>query len=404
MLRLWGTLLAGVFAAVVSVGGASQAGGAAVIKVCGSGNGHGVGLSQYGAYGRAKAGQGYARIIKSYYRGAELKRLPDNPPVKVLLGSKSLTESQRVLVRQKSKARLINLNTRSGVDLGPGAYEVRYLKDKKLYRVVNVSRRKAVGAYRGPLLFRRVSGRSLGYGRRLYRGSFLVRAVGARVLLVNRLRMEAYLRGVVPGEMSPSWHPEALKSQAVAARSYARSTRRSGTFDFYADTRDQAYGGRSVETAATNRAVGATARVYALYEGRPITAFFHSSGGGYTESAALVFSPSPYLKAVRDVDGAGRPFEKRVGSPWLNWRGTLDAGGSRGLGVGDLRRVRVLSRSRSGRALKVEVTGTSGKKTVSGQYGIRYAFRTGGLTLADGSSYPAGILPGTRVEFGSACR
>lgn len=403
MLRVWGTLLAGVVASLAFLGVATQAGGATAIKVCGSGNGHGVGLSQYGAYGRARAGQGYARILKSYYRGVALKKFSDNPPVRVLLGRKPLGKPHRVVVRSGSRARLINLRTRGGVTLAPGAYAVRYLEDRKLYRVVDVSRKKAIGAYRGPLLFRRVSGSPLKYGRNLYRGAFLVRAVRSRLLLVNRLRMEAYLRGVVPREMPASWHPQALKSQAVAARSYARATRRSGAFDFYPDTRDQVYGGRSAETAATNRAVGATARIHAVYDGRPITALFHSSGGGYTESSAHVFGAVPYLKAVRDVDGSGRPFEKRVNSPWTNWRGTLDADGSRRLGVGALRRVRVVARSRSGRALKVEVTGTNGKKTVSGQYDIRAAFRTNGLRRADGSRYPAGPLPGARVRFGSAC-
>lgn len=403
MVRIWGTLLAGVFAALAFVGIASQTEAATALKVCGSGNGHGVGLSQYGAYGRAKAGQSYARIIKSYYRGVRLKKFASNPTVGVLLGRKSLSKSHKVIVRSGSRAKLINLKTKGSVTLGPGVYAVRYLKDRNLYRVVNVSRKKAVGAYRGPLLFQRVSGSSLKYGKRLYRGTFLVRTTKSRILLVNRLRMEDYLRSVVPSEMPSSWHPQALNSQAVAARSYARSTMRSGAFDFYADTRDQVYGGRSAETAATNRAVSSTARVHAVYDGKPITAFFHSSGGGYTESSAYVFSASPYLKAIRDVDGLGRPFEKRVNSPWTNWRGTLDADGSRKLGVGNLRRVRVLSRSRSGRALKIEVTGANGKKTVAGQYDIRYALKTNGLNRADGSRYPAGTLPSAKVRFGSAC-
>ncbi len=403
MLRISGTLLVGFFVALAFVASASRAGAATTIEVCGSGNGHGVGLSQYGAYGRAEAGQSYVRIIKSYYRGVALKKFAGNPPVGVLLGSKALSGSHNVVVRPGSESRLVNLETKGSVNLGPGVYAVRYLEDRDLYRVTNLSKRKAVGAYRGPLLFQRASGSPLKYGKRLYRGAFLVRTTRSRILLVNRLRMEGYLRGVVPSEMSSSWPPEALKSQAVAARSYARATMRSGAFDFYADTRDQAYGGRSAETVATNRAVSATARVHAVYGGKPIIAFFHSSGGGYTEDSSYVFSASPYLKAVRDVDGSGRSFERRIDSPWTSWRGTLDAEGSRKLGVGRLRGVRVLSRSRSGRALKIEVTGANGKKTVAGQYDIRYALKTNGLTLADGSSYPAGLLPGTRVRFGSAC-
>ena len=403
MLRIYGVLLSGFLAAAISLGVVSQAEGATNVKVCGSGNGHGVGLSQYGAYGRAEAGQGYARILKSYYRGVSLRKFSTNPTVRVLLGAKSLRGYHQIVVRSGSRAKLINLNTRGTVKLGPGAYRVRYLKNRKLYRVVDVSRKKVLGAYRGPILFQRVSGNPLKYGKNLYRGAFLVRASKSRTFLINRLRMEAYLRGVVPMEMPSSWHPEALKSQAVAARSYARATKRRGAFDYYADTRSQVYGGRSAETPATNRSVKATARVHAVYGGKAITAFFHSSDGGYTEDSSYVFSSSPYLKAVRDVDGSGQPFERRVDSPWIRWRGTLDSSGSRKLGVGELRRVRVLSRSRSGRALKVEVTGSKGRKTVAGQYDIRYAFKTNGLRRADGSRYPTGSLPSAKVKFGSAC-
>ncbi len=113
MLKIWGTLLAGLVVATIFAGAASQAEGATTIKVCGSGYGHGVGLSQYGAYGRAKAGQGYARIIKSYYRGVGLQKLTNDPLVRVLLGQKSLSGSHRVVVRSGSKARLINLKTRA---------------------------------------------------------------------------------------------------------------------------------------------------------------------------------------------------------------------------------------------------------------------------------------------------
>lgn len=403
MLKILGTMAAGVVAAVFTLGITSQAGAAAGVKVCGAGNGHGVGLSQYGAYGRAEAGQNYARILKAYYRGTSLKQFNTNPPVRVLLGARSLRGHHKVIVRTGSRARLINLNTRGKVRLGPGVYRVRYLKNRELYRVVDISRKKVVGAYKGPLLFQRLSGSPLKYGKTLYRGAFLVRASKRRIFLINRLRMESYIRGVVPMEMPASWHPQALKSQAVAARSYARATKRSGAFDYFADTRSQVYGGRSAETRRTNRAVGSTARIHAVYGGRAITAFFHSSAGAYTEDSSYVFSSSPYLKAVRDVDGSGRPYERRVDSPWLRWRGTLDTDGSPQLGVGTIKSVRVLSRSPSRRATKIEVSGSKGKKTVSGQYNIRYALKTNGLTRADGSRYPAGTLPSARVWFGSAC-
>lgn len=392
-----------VTAMIAGVGAAPEAKGATGVKVCGSGYGHGVGLSQYGAYGRAKAGQGYAKIIKSYYKGVSLKKFSSNPNVRVLLGSRSFSDGQLIVVRSGSKARLKNLATGGTVSLGPATYKVSYLSSKKLYRVTNVSRQKRVGSYRGPLVFQRVSGSVLSYGGKGYRGSLRAQVSGSRLLMVNSLRMESYVRGVVPNEMPASWASEALKSQAVAARSFARATRGGSVFDFYADTRDQVYGGRSSETRATNRAVGATARVNAVYGGKAITAFFHSSAGGYTEDAAYVFNATPYLKAVKDVDSSGRKYEARVSSPWTHWSGMLDVKGSPELGVGSITRVRVLRRSPSGRVTKAEIRGTQGTKTISGEYDVRSHLESTGLRRADGSSFSAGDLPSARVSFGSAC-
>ena len=403
MARIWGVLLVGVFMAVGVLALAPQAEGVGTVKVCGSGYGHGVGLSQYGAYGRAKAGQGYARILKTYYRNVSLKQYSSNPYARVMLGQKNLDGSLYVTVRSGSRARLRNLATNGTVGLGPATYRVRYLSGRRLYQVTNASAGRPVGSYTGPVRFERVSGSLLAYGGKRYRGMLLAKASGASLYLVNQLRLEDYVRGVVTNEMPSSWASEALKSQAVAARSYARATKRGGTFDFYADTRDQVYGGASSETASTNRAVSATARIAAVYGGKPVKAFFYSSNGGYSEDSAYVFGSSPYLKAVRDTDAARRSFEARVGSPWTRWSGTLDLYGSSRLGVGRIRGVRVLNRSPSGRATKVRVVGTRGTKTISGEYNVRYGLKSNGLRRADGSSYPAGDLPSARVRFGSAC-
>lgn len=376
---------------------------ATAVKVCGSGFGHGVGLSQYGAYGRAKAGQGYAQILKSYYPGTSLARYADDPIVRVLLAQSSLSSSHDVVVSSGTTARLRNLSTGGTVSLNPGTYRTQYVSASKAYRVANVSTGRAVGSYTGPVAFEPVSGGPLSHGGKRYRGSLAAQVSGSALLLVNKVRLEDYVRGVVPKEMPASWSAEALKSQAVAARSYARATLGGTAFDFNSDTRDQVYGGASAETIATNNAVTATARLHAVYGGKPVTAFFHSSGGGYTEDSVYVFSASPYLKAVRDVDGTGRPFETRVNSPWTRWAGTIDPNGSPELGIGGITGVRVLGRSPSGRATKIEVLGTRGSKVVSGEYEVRQRLNSTGLRRADGSSYPAGDLPSARASFGTAC-
>jgi stage II sporulation protein D len=401
MLRVL-SVLVGLVAGTLGV--APSADGATAVKVCGSGYGHGVGLAQYGAYGRAQAGQNYAKIVRAYYQGVNLQRYRDNPFVRVLLKQKGLDGSYDVVVASGSTAQMVNLATGSTVVLEPGTYRVGYLSTKKRYKLTNVSSGEQIGSYKGPIHFELDSGMPLSYAGKGYRAKLRAEVSDSKFYLINRLRIETYIRGVVPAEISPTWAPEALKSQAVAARSYARATRGGDLFDFYADSRDQFYGGASSETAATNKAVADTAGVVAVYGGKPIRASYHSSAGGYTEGSFYAFGhPVAYLKAVRDVDSQGRSFERLVNSPWSQWSGTLNPDGSAQLNIGSITGVHVLERSPSRRATKVEVTGTAGKKTISGEYNIPNALKTNGLNLADGSSYPAGTLPSARVSFGSEC-
>lgn len=407
MLRIRGGILAVLVAAVAAVGVATfvlvpSAQGASAVKVCGSGFGHGVGLSQYGAYGRAKAGQNYAQIVKTYYRGVSLNKYSTNPGVRVLLGERALSGSQDIVVGTGSQARLRNLATGGTISLGAGTYRVQYLTDKKLYRVANLSTGRVLGSYQGPIRFEPVTG-FLRYGGKAYRGLLTVQAAVSKLLLVNQLPIESYVQGVLANEMPSSWPAEALKSQAIASRSHAKATHRSSYYDLTSS--DQRYNGVSSETAATNGAAAATAGIYATYNGSPIKAFFSAANGGYSEDAAYVFGTTPYLKAFRDVDGAGRAYEGTAyaRSPWTNWYGALDANGSPELGIGSITGVRVIERSPSGRATKVEVSGTKGRKIVYGEYEIRYRLDTTGLRRADGSSYPPGHLPSARVSFGAAC-
>src|SRR5437763_5943228 len=104
-------------------------------------------------------------------------------------------------------------------------------------------------------------------------------------MAVNAVDLDGYVKGVVPGEVPASWPPEALKAQAVAARTYALTTDAGGSlFDQYADTRSQVYGGISAETPATNVAVRDTAGQIVTYRGRPATTYFFSTSGGKTEN------------------------------------------------------------------------------------------------------------------------
>ncbi len=142
-------------------------------------------------------------------------------------------------------------------------------------------------------------------GWRRYRGRVRARAVGNETLVINELNMESYLKGVVPVEMGPSQFPEldALKAQAVAARTYAVAhlgDHDNEGWDLCATPACQAYYGRSAEHSLSNRAVEETAGLVAAYMGRPIDAMYTSTCGGHTEDAAVLFEDraQPYLVGV----------------------------------------------------------------------------------------------------------
>ncbi|MCL6479401.1 MAG: SpoIID/LytB domain-containing protein [Peptococcaceae bacterium] len=141
-----------------------------------------------------------------------------------------------------------------------------------------------------------------------YRGNMEFRIRAGGVTVINELPLEEYLYGVVPREMPASWPEEALKAQAVAARSYALAnlgTYRDLGFDLLAVQLNQVYGGYSAEHANTNRAVDETRGEVLSCRGKTISAFFHSSSGGYVESSSDVWREDlDYLKAKPD------PYDK----------------------------------------------------------------------------------------------
>ncbi|WP_442596374.1 SpoIID/LytB domain-containing protein [Neobacillus sp. D3-1R] len=156
-----------------------------------------------------------------------------------------------------------------------------------------------------------------------YRGSFEILPSANGPLLFNRLGIENYLKGVVTSEMPSSWHTEALKAQAIAARSYAYTqilySKANGGY-LEMTVASQVYGGKTKETASGNQAVKATDSLYAVYDNKPIHAFFHSSSGGYTENSENVWtSEVPYLKAVED------PYDKHPGNYHYGWESISQA-------------------------------------------------------------------------------
>jgi len=121
---------------------------------------------------------------------------------------------------------------------------------------------------------------------RSYRGVIEVKAFASKVKAVNALSMEEYLYGVVPSEMSASWPLEALKAQAIAARSEAihkLGRHKEDGYDFCAEVHCQSYSGVERETAQTNMAVDETRGQVLCFEGKPIDAVYSSCCGGHTQ-------------------------------------------------------------------------------------------------------------------------
>ncbi|HEX6590310.1 MAG TPA: SpoIID/LytB domain-containing protein [Longimicrobiales bacterium] len=222
-----------------------------------------------------------------------------------------------------------------------------------------------------------------------YRGAVLLRSsADGGVTAINTLDLETYLLGVVPREI-PVTQFEAVKAQAVAARTYAvgqMGRRESLGFDFYASVQDQVYGGIGAENDIATRAVAETAGEILTYNGRPIDAFYHSTCGGRTASIDEVWrsEPVPYLRSVSDAKpGGGAWCDTSSRYRWtVRWTGdelrrtlarTLAPRGARA--VDDVQGVEVESEGPSGRAEFMRIVVDDATYRVRGD-SLRWVLRT----------------------------
>jgi stage II sporulation protein D len=232
---------------------------------------------------------------------------------------------------------------------------------------------------------------------RLYRGIVWVSTsptAPGRVNAVNILDLEDYLLAVVPAEMPSSWPIEALKAQAIVARSYAVANlgkNEAQGFDVKASEEDQVYPGIASETEATNQAVAATDGIVVKHQGRPAATFFHSTSGGFTELAEFVWGTrAPFLRSVPDYDDASPHFIwSRSFSPADLETKLSQSGGD----VGQVLGVFMLSRAPSGRARQLLVSGTGNTILLSGDDLRR-------LLKLPSTNFNIGLAPDTYVLDG----
>lgn len=197
--------------------------------------------------------------------------------------------------------------------------------------------------------------------KKSYRGGVSVRMdKNMKLTVINVLPLEEYLYGVVPREMPSSWKEEALKAQAVAARTYTirnlNKFEKLG-FDICTTQNCQVYGGLSAENPRTNRAVDETRGLLMYYQNQPIQAVYHSSSGGSTEDAENVWGEStPYLRGVPDEFSLGSPhdaWEYRTSKQQLSQK--LSASGKP---VGTIRHISIDKISPNGRVMKMTIVGS----------------------------------------------
>ena len=246
-------------------------------------------------------------------------------------------------------------------------------------------------------------------GRR-YRGDVSLIAGDSAVSVINRVAVEAYLRGVVPRELGVRGPSEraALEAQAVAARSYAvtRLGNASRPYDLVATTSDQVYGGVDAENALADAAIVATEGLVLMYEGRVVSApYFSTCGGSSAEPSELWRSRNePFLKRVSDqIPGSDRYYcDIAPRFRWERaWRGdTLTAVVERYLrnyaqvgqeAVGSVRRISVDGRTPSGRVAAIVVETERGQYRVQGN-DIRYVLRSPGGELLNSTYFSPEVV------------
>jgi stage II sporulation protein D len=326
---------------------------ASIFFIRGGGNGHGIGMSQYGAYGYALHGKTYPWILAHYYQGTKLGQTDPDQIVRVLL------ETGTAAFSGATKA--------AGKPLNASAtYDVKLLSTGQLGVFDATGKQVAKG---GAPLVATGPGPLTVAGLGQYRGDLEFRPGGSGgVQTVDALGLDDYVEGVISREMPAGWSAQALDVQAIAARTYAITTTVGGDgYDLYPDTRSQMYGGVAAETPSTDAAVAATSGQIVTYDGQPAVTYFFASSGGHTESIQNVWAgatPEPWLVGVPD------PYDNAGGDPYHRWGSQMTTAAAQAkLGTllkGSLVGIQVTKTGTSPRILSANVVGTRGSTSVTG--------------------------------------
>ncbi len=199
------------------------------------------------------------------------------------------------LIDANTNKTVVKIDAMKGYEIVPYRNTMAIRLDGKFYQIYsdNVVLKPAEGGF--------ISAKS-----KWYRGYLIIQNKNKKLTVINEVDLEDYLKGVVPSEMPSGWEFEALKAQAIAARSYALANlgkRASLGYDLKDTPEDQAYGGASAETSKTNRAVDDTSGLVLTYNYKVVSAFYSASAGGQTVTAKEAWGNDvPYIRSVPSFD------------------------------------------------------------------------------------------------------
>lgn len=282
------------------------------VVVAGSGWGHGHGMSQYGAYGAAKKGLSYTKILAFYYPGTTLKTT-SNRTMRIWITQNTSTS----LYFRPDTGLTVRDSAGTIVTLPRGSNYTKWRMSRSSSGVRTLAYRNAAGTYvtyktnlGATRLWYVTNSRTgtvrlaIGGTTYTYSGQFGLDVRSGRNIVINYVPLETYLRNVVPSEMPSSWSTEALRAQAVAARTYAlRTASKTATYDLCNTSSCQVYKDNSSRYSRTDAAISATAGKTLYYGSSVALTQFSSSNGGWSASA----SGYPYLSAHADpYDGVPR--------------------------------------------------------------------------------------------------
>lgn len=338
------------------------------ITIKGHGFGHGHGMSQYGAEGAARQGLTYRQIVDFYYPGTAWGTARGRVDVLITAdtGDDLVVRSRPGLTVEDSatgdRVRLPDNGATSWriAVAGNGADRVSY-RTGQWHGFTDLRGTGEFYAGGKPITLVTPSGDQTYRGR--LRSAVPTPGSSDRAT-VNDLTLESYLKGVVPREIPASWSAEAVRAQAVAARTYAAYERAHPLGSYYqlCDTSScQVYGGVDAEYDASNRAVDDTRGQVLTAGGAPAFTQFASSSGGWTSAGSV-----SYLPARKD------PYDGWSGNPVHSWSTRVEDGLLERTwpAIGDLRRIVVGSRDGNGdwggRVRQITLVGARGRVTVSG--------------------------------------